>query len=180
MPSILRSSCVFAMLLVIVSIAGAQVQTGTPPFSSVSGGPDAINLGNLNVQLTVPIIHKAGRGTDFTYDLTYDTSVWYPVGASGSQTWQPVANWGWRGQTEVALGYVSYSLTQTPTCYFGGIYQGIMYSYHDWYYHDSFGVAHWFPSVGTTVIQPTGQYCSSKHVHVFEWYCGRRFRLDVK
>jgi len=36
-----------------------------------------------------------------------------------------------------------------------------MYSYHDWYYHDSFGVAHWFPSVGTTVIQPTGQYCSS-------------------
>jgi hypothetical protein len=39
----------------------AQVQTGTPPFASYSGGPDIINLGNLNAHLTVPIVQKAGR-----------------------------------------------------------------------------------------------------------------------
>jgi RHS repeat-associated protein len=156
-----RSSCAFWLLLLIASTACAQVETGTPPFGSFSGGPDVVNLGNLNVHLSVPVINKSGRGTDFTYDLSYDTSVWYPVGSSGSQTWQPVPNWGWRGETEVEVGYVSYSVTQTPTCYFGGIYQGINYNYHNWYYHDSFGVAHWFPGLGTTVIQPTGQYCSS-------------------
>src|SRR2546425_13176493 len=77
--------------------ASAQVRTGTPPFGSFGGGPDIINLDNLNSHLTFPILHKPGRGTDFTYDLSYDTSVWYPVGSVGSQSWQPVSNFGWLG-----------------------------------------------------------------------------------
>src|SRR5882762_6108032 len=94
----------------------AQVQTGTPPFGSFAGGPDVINLANLNSHLTIPVLHKAGRGTDFTYDLSYDSSIWYPVGVSGSQTWQPVTNFGWRGLTEVLTGYVSNTTTHVTVC----------------------------------------------------------------
>ena len=81
----------FVVALVLFSSAPcfAQVQTGTPPFGSYGGGPDIINLANLNAHLTIPIVQKAGRGTNFTYYLNLDSSVWYPVGSSGSQTWQP-------------------------------------------------------------------------------------------
>src|SRR5215831_18090142 len=79
----------------------AQVATGTPPFGSFSGGPEVINNANLNVHWTIPVRHKPGRGTSFDYDLTYDSSVWSPVTSGGTTTWQPVSNWGWRGQTEV-------------------------------------------------------------------------------
>src|SRR6266852_291472 len=99
--TMIRTLCSFFILIVLgltVPSASAQVVTGTPPFGSFGGGPDVINLGNLNAHLTIPVLHKSGRGTNFTYDLTYDSSVWYPTGVSGSQTWQPVANFGWRGQ----------------------------------------------------------------------------------
>ncbi|HXN74853.1 MAG TPA: hypothetical protein VN861_20070 [Candidatus Acidoferrales bacterium] len=76
-----------ALFLFCSAPSFAQVQTGTPPFGSYSGGPDIINLGNLNAHLTVPIVQKAGRGTNFTYYLNLDSSVWYPVGSSGSQSW---------------------------------------------------------------------------------------------
>src|SRR6266852_9251146 len=106
----------FAFLVVVVVCASspvsAQVTTGTPPFGSFSGGPDIINLANLNSHLAIPVVHKPGRGMNFTYDLSYDSSVWYPVGSSGSQSWQPIANWGCRGQTEVLAGYVSATVTQ--------------------------------------------------------------------
>jgi len=107
--------CFLYLLIVLTltaSTSSAQVATGTPPFGSFGGGPDVINLANLNSHITIPVLHKAGRGTNFTYDLSYDSSVWYPVGVSGSQTWQPVTNFGWRGQTEVVAGYVSATVTQ--------------------------------------------------------------------
>src|SRR5258708_33306606 len=89
----------------------AQVPTGTPPFGSFGGGPDVINLANLNSHIVVPVLHKPGRGTNFTYDLSYDSSVWYPVTSGSTTTWTPVLGWGWRGQTEVATGYISFSTT---------------------------------------------------------------------
>ncbi len=73
--------------LVAVSPTLAQTATGTPPFGSFSGGPfDVVNNANLNVHLTIPVIAKAGRGLPFGYSLIYDSSVWFPVGVSGSQT----------------------------------------------------------------------------------------------
>ena len=71
------------LLLVISFPVAAQVTTGTPPFASFGGGPDVINLGNLNAHLDVPVLNKAGRGMPFTYDLTYDTSVWVPITSGG-------------------------------------------------------------------------------------------------
>src|SRR6266478_7362658 len=98
----------FVLIALAPGIASAQVTTGTPPFGSFGGGPDIINLGNLNSHIIVPVLHKGGRGgLNFTYDLSYDSSIWHPVGSSGSQSWQFVPNFGWRGITEVATGYIS-------------------------------------------------------------------------
>src|SRR5216683_886481 len=96
--------------------ASAQVKTGTPPFGSFGGGPDVINLANLNAHWTIPVLHKAGRGLDFSYDLSYDSSVWFQVTSGGTTTWQPVQNWGWVGQTQAATGYLSTTSTWTGTC----------------------------------------------------------------
>jgi hypothetical protein len=79
----------------------AQVATGTPPFGTFGGGPDIINLANLNAHLTVPVVNKAGRGMAFTYNLIYDSSVWTPVSSGSTETWQPVADWGWGATTQV-------------------------------------------------------------------------------
>jgi hypothetical protein len=95
MTRILR--CAFLLIVVALGAeaASAQVATGTPPFGSFGGGPDVINLANLNSHISVPVLHKAGRGTNFTYDLSYDSSVWYPVTSGSTTSWQPVYNWGW-------------------------------------------------------------------------------------
>src|SRR3989441_425046 len=129
-------------LLVPALAARGQVTTGTPPFGSFSGGPfDTVNNANLNVHLSVPVITKAGRGLPFTYTLSYDSSLWYPVGAVGSQTWTPVANWGWRGVTEVVTGYVTYNSRQ-GSCFDKFGQQHFYTNYSNWVYHDSFGSTH--------------------------------------
>jgi RHS repeat-associated protein len=114
MKSRLKSWLVFVLVCVSVS-SMAQVSTGTPPLGSFSSGPDVINLGNLNVHFAVPVFEKPGRGMPFFYNLSYDSSVWTPTASSGTTSWTPVANWGWRGQTDAAVGYVSLT-TSTSTC----------------------------------------------------------------
>ena len=97
----------FSFLLV----ANAQVQ----PFNSYAGGPDLINLASLNTHWSIPVIHKPGRGTDFTYDLSYDSAVWRPIISGSTTTWQPAQNFGWRGVTEISFGYVGFN-SYTWTC----------------------------------------------------------------
>ncbi len=133
-------------LLLVTTLGIGQVATGTPPFGSFGGGPfDTVNLGNLNVHFAIPLIHKAGRGLPFNYDMSYDNSVWYPVGVTGNQTWQPVVNWGWRAQTEMIAGYVTYS-TSTGTCNVSG-HNLSAPRYSGWAYHDPWGVVHGFSIV---------------------------------
>ena len=155
----------FLFVILIVSAAAfptsAQVATGIPPFGSFGGGPDVINLANLNAHLSIPVLSKSGRGTNFTYTLAYDSAVWHPVNSGGNTIWQGVSNFGWSAQTQVVTGYVAYTVVTYPTCYFGGQYNGIAYNYNSWWYYDTFGTVHYFPGVGTTVVTPTGQYCSS-------------------
>lgn len=91
--------------------ASAQV-TGTPPFGSFAGGPDVIDLANLNAHITVPVINKPGRGIPFSYNITYDTSIWFPVGSSGSQFWSFVPGWGVQLLGTSGAG-VSHSTTST-------------------------------------------------------------------
>ena len=130
----------------------AQVATGTPAFGSYGGGPfDTVNLGNLNVHFAIPILHKAGRGIPFTYDLKYDSSVWKPVTASGTTQWYPAPNWGW--QNGVLFGYVTYSVG-TSDCQYYVSYTGQWYTaytqyfYTDWAFVDQSGSTH--PLTGAT------------------------------
>ena len=149
------SLCLCALLLVCVT-GVAQVSTGRPPLGSYSSGPDVINLGNLNMHFEIPIFAKPGRGTPFTYTLSVDNSVWYPTGASGSQTWQPVGGWGWRDVTEAITGYVSFS--KSITSILCGAKPNLMHGTDEvtsnWVYHDRLGGLH--PFVGSTEIV-TGQ-----------------------
>ena len=94
-----------SLMLVTIGVAAAQAQTGIPSFSSITGGPEAITLANLNSHFAVPVFQRPGRGSTFSYEVVYDSVVWFPSGVSGSQVWQPVANWGWGARTNVALSY---------------------------------------------------------------------------
>jgi RHS repeat-associated protein len=101
--------------LFVSATAFAQVSTGTPPLGSFSPGPDVTNLGNLNVHFTIPVSKKAGRGRGFFYNLSFDNSIWSPTSSSGTASWTPITNWGWRGDTDAAVGYVNMT-TSTTTC----------------------------------------------------------------
>src|SRR5436305_98637 len=88
--------CLSTVVLILTGFLSAQVPTGTPAFGSFGGGPfDVINLGNLNAHFAIPVLHKAGRGAPFAFDISYDSSIWYPVSVSGTLTWQPVNAYGW-------------------------------------------------------------------------------------
>src|ERR1700739_3579920 len=66
-------------LLALAAQTGwAQVPsiTGSPPFVTIAGNVDAINAVNLNVHLEVPVVHRAGRKFPFTYNLSYDSTVY--------------------------------------------------------------------------------------------------------
>jgi RHS repeat-associated protein len=119
---------------------GQGPTTGTPPFGSFGGGPfDTINLGNLNVHFSIPVVNKAGRGMPFTYALSYDSSVWAPVTNNGVTSWSPTNNWGWHADTEVATGYVSYSYFSISCNPRLGEYK---YTWTGFVYHDPFGTSH--------------------------------------
>ena len=141
---------VLFLIALFPGIASAQVVTGTPPFGSFGGGPDIINLANLNAHITIPVLHKAGRGLDFNFDITYDTSVWQPVGSSGSQTWVHQSSWGLDG-SDIRIGYVTYAIvSRSSGCGTTGNRGFIITrTYTSWTYHDGFGTPHAFPGTSS-------------------------------
>ncbi|HXX43309.1 MAG TPA: RHS repeat-associated core domain-containing protein [Candidatus Acidoferrales bacterium] len=145
--NILRRALVLSFLVVATSsLSSAQITVGKPTYGSFGGGPfDTIDLANNNVHFEIPVLTKPGRGINFSYSLGYDSSVWFPVGVSGSQSWQPVQNWGWLAQTNAATGYLAYSasLVQVPCGYPPQLYYGELFS--NYVYVDAFGVSHPFP-----------------------------------
>lgn len=135
-----------AWVILLAFSTYGQVPAGTPPFGSFAGSPDILDLSNLNAHLVVPVLNKPGRGTNFTYNLTYDSSVWYPVTAGSTTSWQPASNWGWAGQTQAATGYFTYSTSQQVAC--NG--HGEEYIATNFVYVDSLGVGHyWYGSAYT-------------------------------
>ena len=142
----------FASLFPAPTSAQTPPATGTPPFGSFGGGPDVINLGNLNVHLDIPVLHKPGRGTNFMYDLSYDSSVWYPVTSGSTATWQPTsANNGWTASLQYG-GYTSRSANISRYYTYCGPHQIPLhayvttYTYSNWVYVDGRDIAHPYPS----------------------------------
>lgn len=105
-----------------------------------------MDLGNLNIHIPIPVVNKAGRGTAFSYTLSYDSSIWFPVSSSGAESWQPVTNWGWRGETEAAIGYITFDSYDTScNVLVDGINHVYTYIEEDGFvYHDPSGTAHGF------------------------------------
>src|ERR1051326_5674280 len=144
----MKRSFWFVLFLMIIAFPAAlsqtstpQVARGTPPFGSFGGGPDVINLGNLNAHLTIPVFGRAARGRSFEYDLAYDTSIWYPVTSSGTTSWQSVTNWGWTGTVDLATPATG-ALTsemRLVKCL------SVFVPYYFWTYVDNSGVRHTFP-----------------------------------
>lgn len=142
------ASAVFVLVVLFAAFSqGALAQgpaTGTPPFGTFGGGPfDVINLANLNAHFAIPVVDKAGRGIPFDYALSYDSSVWYPAGVAGAEVWTPVTNWGWRGQTEALIGYVTEATYQLTCRTHDNPPQTDTYNrYRYTAYHDNLGVNH--------------------------------------
>src|SRR5271157_2730664 len=108
--------CLGYLFLAVVSAtpAAAQVATGYPVYGSFGGGSfDTVDNANLNVHIEIPVVNKAGRGMLFAAKLTYDNSVWTPVGASGAQTWNPASGWGWNTITSGSMGTLQTQSTST-------------------------------------------------------------------
>ncbi|MGH9740233.1 MAG: hypothetical protein ACRD4X_16855, partial [Candidatus Acidiferrales bacterium] len=163
-----RIAILFALLSLFAPLVHSQsVVTGTPPFGNFGGGPDIIDLANLNAHLTIPVLQKAGRGIPFTYNITYDSSIWQPVGASGSQVWEPTNSgaFGWSysamGNMVITggevLGYC-YTWVGPPInqYYVTGEYGGTNYAYQD-----NLGTLHRFSGYE----ESSGGTCGSGYVN---------------
>src|SRR5947207_8254518 len=142
-----RFFCFLISLALTAGIASAQVATGVPPFGSFSGGPDVINLADLNSHISVPVVHKAGRRLNFTYDLSYDSTVWSPLSSSGASVWTPDPSWGWHALSAALTGSVPIRQTW-GSCFFtdpnnSGLRYKIQYPTTTYTgYKDSFGTLH--------------------------------------
>src|SRR6266542_1012254 len=101
------------VILLALTISSASQVTGIPPYQSFAGGPDVINLGNMNVHYSIPIFSRGGRGIPFSYALAYDSSVWGLDTTNG--VWIPNTNWGFQRETSALVGYVTYRYYET-TC----------------------------------------------------------------
>jgi RHS repeat-associated protein len=162
----MKLSSRLSLLIVVLwsGVASAQTQATLPPFSSWGGGPfDLVNLGNLDVHFTIPVLHKAGRGIPFTYDISYDGLVWSPVTSSGVTQWQPATAFGWSNISNAGGGgYISYSVTTSGgSCpinppYKYGTYTQVEYS--GFVYHDPAGFSH---QISATAYYITTTGCTS-------------------
>jgi RHS repeat-associated protein len=113
--SIFRTISLLGLISLSCGFSFAQVKTGLPTFGSFSGGPDAINLANLNLHLTLPIMSKPGRGLPLVYTIGYDGSIWSPQVINGNKVWTPAANWGFITGLPAWNGKVTYSSTSNCT-----------------------------------------------------------------
>jgi hypothetical protein len=103
------------ILLAIIAATPLQGQTGFPPFNTFNQDQlDTVNVFNLNVHFSIPIITKAGRGGPFTYALTYDNSIWSPNQLGTA--WKNDPNWGWVGVTDATFGKVKSPVATTISC----------------------------------------------------------------
>lgn len=86
--------------------------------------------------------------------------------------WQPATNWGWRGVTEVATGYVSFNTTTQDEgngC--------TLYIYSGYIYHDSLGAPHPFVRAAQWRLGIGGRSCTTQFFPPHRGGRDRRFWL---
>jgi len=155
-----KVASLLALLFTFAGLSAAQVATGLPPFAAFGGGPDQINLANLNIHLNLPVVYKVGRGLPLAYNLSYDGSIWTPVTSSGTKSWEPLTppggapqnSYGFTMWTTAWVGWISFTSTEAG-CYDGDCW----YNLSNFSYFDASGTSHPFPSF---TCQYSGGTCS--------------------
>lgn len=139
----MRKTFVAVLLLIVTSLfSAAQQPTGSPQFDSfqkVAPGV-LVNLGNLDVHVSVPIFARNGNGLPFSYSWEYDNEIWYDNGTG----WHPTN--GWSGLEGVPVQYsLNYGDTRTTygTCTDGQT----SYQLSNFVWVDPSNTAHSFPSI---------------------------------
>jgi hypothetical protein len=152
------AAVVLCIFLSAVAPASAQVATGIPPFSSMAPSTfDAVNLTNLNVHFEIPVVHKAGVGLPFNYNLVYDNSVWYPVGTY----WFPTGGWGWQPVVPSQFGSFNSMGEYQSSC---RNYNGQLQYYNVWdvfAYTEPNGTLHEFSNITISDAEWVAPQCSA-------------------
>ncbi len=135
------SIIVLAVMFLIFAIGSVRAQ-GFPPFGSFqTGNFDGLNLQNLNVNFSIPVISSPGRGITFQLPTVYNSLVW----SEYASVWTPA--WGW--QENLPSGQTTGGLTVTEQfkCYANppGWYWATRYKYGNFAYIDPVGTKHSFP-----------------------------------
>ena len=140
-------SVLLGLIAVSIQLTSAQVTTGVQPLGSYGGGPEAVNLANLNIHWDFPIRSKAGRGLNFVFALGYDGAIWTPD--TQVNAWAPLSNWGWTTETQTQTGYVT-ATTNLWKCFQGTTWSWAT-TYAKWVYVDRRGTPHPFslPTIST-------------------------------
>jgi RHS repeat-associated protein len=93
-------------------VPGASL--GLPPHGTFTGGPDSINLGNLNNHIEIPIYTTALRGRTSRYSLAYDSSVYQNPGGFWTNN---TFGYGWSNTfSDTHGGYVQASYVDDGPC----------------------------------------------------------------
>jgi RHS repeat-associated protein len=126
---IARQLVLFVAFCVCLAPA-AHAQLGFPPFGSFQpGGFDSVNLQNLNVNFSIPIMSSSGRGIGLSYSMSNNSLIWNNYfGAwyttSLDATGNPVIGWTVSGIT----GAVTNSAFATFSCGSPLLYTGFAYT----------------------------------------------------
>jgi len=158
-------------LVAISTIASAQSgQFGIPSFSSIAGGPEAINVGNLGFVYTIPVYSRGGRGGPLTITQNLQSDSWtqaYNSNVPSQLQWYPsFAPGGISGGTGLnnGIGYVGAPRT-TETCAneMGDPTHLLTFYYYTFYYVDGAGISHPFPLTLSTLSSEL--YLCADYIH---------------
>ena len=137
--------------------AAAQSNIGLPLLGSLqSYGPDTINLANLNAFISIPVVHKADPGLNFSFSLDYNSTVLSPSCTTKNNV--TTCKWARTSDWNEEMGYQVFgSLTSTT------IINGACITY-DYTYSDPTGAVHQFPGI---LVGPSGGGCGPQTATVY-------------
>ena len=152
---------VFCLAAFLASVRGAysQGQTGVPPFSTVAGGPDAINLADLSIHYLIPVYGRSGRGLPFSFTTSYDNVVWTDSGLGSNllPEWSPYFGGG-----STPIGGVLYT-QKTLICEDSHFNQYQYQQYKVTGFQDFQGTSTAFFNTVNTAPSNVGGNCASAH-----------------
>src|SRR5712692_9512375 len=95
-----RLGLILLTILFVGTASAQQPARGFPPYGSFQAGQfDSLNVENLNVNFSIPIVTVPGRGLNFNYAVSYNSSIWRKTWNGYSDSWDYITSgtgsWGW-------------------------------------------------------------------------------------